>query len=551
MAALRAEAQTQPTATEAHKWWALIATCFGLFMALLDVTVVTVALPTIQRSLAASFADLQWVVSAYTLALAVFLVTAGRLGDLFGRKRVFMLGVAVFSLGSLLCALSGNISAGAFTPIRALIAARALQGLGGSIMLPLSLAIISATFHGRERGAAIGIWGGVSGLAVAIGPLVGGVLVQHVSWQSIFLVNVPIGAVGLGVAAWAIRESRDERAPRSIDWYGLITVTVGMFCLLLGLIQGANKGWTSAYILTLFAVAAAATAAFVVGEFGRPHAMMDPRLFTNRSFLGAAVCAFALNGGLYSLFFFLTIYLQNYLGLDAMATGVRLLPLSAVTMIGAPLAGRMTDRIGARPVLTVGLGLATAGVLLMLRASDVPQAAQWIALLPAFIVAGLGSGMVNPPISTVAVGTVSRARAGMASGVSAMCRQIGNAFGIAFLGAMLTSRYNVALRANILGLQAPGLTAPVKQSIAGGVQQAGAIAGSTGLQGGTAFSNPFAAQPLFPQVQHAARMAFMSGFRELLWIAAGLTAIGVLAALLIRQSDMHHHREEAMVPPTH
>src|SRR5690348_1812862 len=192
-----------------RKWWALAATCFGLFMALLDVTIVNVALPTIGDDLNASFADLQWIINAYALALAVLFVTAGRLGDIFGRKRIFMIGMGLFSLGSLLCALAGSIQIGTLAPIDVLIGARALQGIGGSIMLPLSLAIISNTFHRRERGAAFGIYGGVTGLAAAIGPLVGGILVAKVSWQSIFYLNVPIGAIGILLTAWAVRESRD------------------------------------------------------------------------------------------------------------------------------------------------------------------------------------------------------------------------------------------------------------------------------------------------------------------------------------------------------
>lgn len=540
MSAVPASIPPAPAApgSDARKWWTLVATCFGLFMALLDVTVVSVALPTMQRDLHASLADLQWVVNAYTLALAVLLVTAGRLGDLFGRRRVFIIGLAVFTAGSLFCGLSGGLSIGGLSPIHVLVVARALQGLGGSVMVPLSLAIISATFQGHERGAAIGIWGGVSGLAAAIGPLVGGALVQHVNWQSIFYLNVPIGALGILVTLWTVRESRDEHAPRSIDAFGLVTVTVGMFCLLLGLIQGASRGWTSAYILGLFAVAAVATVAFITGEMRRSNAMMDPRLFRNASFTGAAVSAFTLNAGLYSMLFFLALYLQNYLGIGALGTGLRLLPLSAVTLVGAPLAGRFTDRWGAKPILAVGMGLCTLGVLLMLRVTLGTQPTHWIALLPAFLLCGLGSGMVNPPVSTVAVGTVARARAGMASGVSAMCRQIGNAFGIALLGALLAGRYAKVVTDGIMGLQGPGLSPDVLQGLADGVRQAGAIAGSAGLQGPPGTVNPFAGQPAFPAIQSLAHLAFMDGLKELFWVAAAMLAVGFVAALLVKRSDM-------------
>ncbi|HEX9413315.1 MAG TPA: MFS transporter, partial [Ktedonobacterales bacterium] len=392
-------------ADDPRKWWALAATCFGLFMALLDVTIVNVALPTIQRDLKASFSDLQWVISAYTIALAVLLVTAGRLGDIFGRKRMFMLGLGVFSLGSLCCALAGDITLGSLSHVQVLLAARALQGIGGSIMLPLSLAIISATFHGPQRGVAIGLYGGVTGLATAIGPVVGGILVEKVSWQSIFYLNVPIGLVGIALSAWAIRESRDTRAPRTVDVFGLVTITVAVFCLVLGLIQSgdADKGFGSPYILTLLGLSAVAFVVFVVGELRLTNPMVDPRIFTNASYSGAAVVAFTLSAGLYALFFFLTLYLQNSLGFSALEAGVRFLPLSGLVLVAAPLAGAFTDRLGARPIIFVGMALLVVAVLLMTRISPSDTQADWIILLPAFILGGLGSGLVNPPIGTVAV----------------------------------------------------------------------------------------------------------------------------------------------------
>ncbi|HEX5548428.1 MAG TPA: MFS transporter, partial [Ktedonobacterales bacterium] len=413
-----------------RRWWALAATCFGLFMALLDVTIVNVALPTIGDDLNASFADLQWIINAYALALAVLFVTAGRLGDIFGRKRIFMIGLGLFSLGSLLCALAGSIQLGTLAPIDVLIGARALQGIGGSIMLPLSLAIISNTFYGRERGAAIGIYGGVTGLATAIGPLVGGILVEKVSWQSIFYLNVPIGAIGILLTAWAVRESRDEQAPRSVDVFGLVTLTITLFCLVLALIQAndADKGWTSPYILILFAISAIALIIFVVGELRLRNPMVDPRIFLIPSYTGAAIVAFAISAGLFSLFFFLTLYLQNFLGFSALDAGIRFLPLSGLVLVTAPLAGVLTHRLGAKPILFVGMAVLTIAVLLMTRISPTDTQTDWLVLLPAFVLGGLGSGLVNPPIADVAVGTLPRERAGMASGVNGVCRQLGIAF---------------------------------------------------------------------------------------------------------------------------
>lgn len=526
-----------------RRWWALAACCFGLFMALLDITVVNVALPVIQEDLGVGFSDLQWIISAYTIAIAVLLVTAGRLGDIFGRKRMFLLGLSVFTVGSLLCALSGGIAFGGLSHIQLLWGARAIQGLGGSVMLPVSLAIISATFTGRERGMAIGIWGGVAGLATAIGPVVGGVLVAKASWESIFYLNLPIGVAGIMLSAWAIRESRDEGVPRTVDLFGLVTITASVFCLVLALIQGEGKGWGSAYILTLLAVAAAALISFVVGELRIKNPMVDPRLFKNRSFTGAAITAFALNAGLYSLFFFLTLYFQNFLGFNALGTGLRLLPFSALILFTAPLAGVLTGRVGARPVLFWGMVMLVFSVLLMTLISPQNTQADWIVLLPAFIVGGLGNGLVNPPISTVAVSTVSQGRAGMASGVSNVCRQVGITFGIAFLGALLTSRYNDHIHDKVLALNSSYLGGPARNDIISGVQQAGTIAGSRGLAGN---SNPFQDSPLYPAIQQIARSSFVDGTTFILYVAAAILALGALSALfLIRKSDMIQDPHEA------
>lgn len=518
------------------KWLALVATCFGILMALLDVTVVNVALPVLQDDLNASFPDLQWVIDAYTITLAVFLVTAGRLGDVFGRKRLFIAGLAIFTIGSLLCALSADFTIGSLSNIQVLWGARVIQGLGGSIMLPVSLSIISATFEGRERGTAIGIWGATTGLATAIGPVVGGLLVEKVSWQSIFYLNIPIGVVGILLSIWAIRESRDEDAPRAVDLFGLATITAGLFCLVLALIQGESKGWSSAYIIILFSVAAVSLIVFVVGELRIRNPMLDPRLFKNRSFTGAAITAFCLSAGLYSLLFFLTLYLQNSLAFDPLQTGLRLLPLSAVVLFIAPLSGNLTGRIGPRPILFTGMAFLAVAVLLMTRISGQYQQSDWILLLPAFFLAGVGNGLVNPPISTVAIGTVSPAKAGMASGVNTVARQVGVAFGIAFWGALLATRYNNYVKDKIQALNAPRLDDSTKSKIIDGVQNAGTTAGSTGLKGG---GGSFQNSPIYGQVQDIARASFVDGTVDVLRLASILLAVGALSALfLIRNSDL-------------
>jgi EmrB/QacA subfamily drug resistance transporter len=413
-------------------------------------------------------------------------------------------------------------------------------------MLPLSLAIITATFGSQERGTAFGIWGGVTGLATAIGPVVGGVLVQNVGWQSIFLLNVPVGLIGIALSAWAISEWYDERAPRTVDLFGMATSAVCVLCLVLALVQGndPDKGWTSPYILALLGGALVAFVAFVVGELRIRFPMADPRLFRIRSFTGSAIVAFTVSAGFYSLFFFLTLYMQNTLGFDALQAGVRFLALSGLILVGAPLAGRLTDRLGPRPVLVASTILLTVSVLLMTRISSGHfDQTQWLALLPAFLLGGIASGMVNPPIATLAVGTVERRVAGMASGISGLCRQVGMAVGIAFLGALLTSRYNAYIHDGVMAWNAPGLTPALRQRLIAGAQRAGDLAGSAGLQGA---GSRYTHLPLFPGLSHIARSAFVDGTIDILRIAAALVALGLLAsALLVRRTDVQQEKDGA------
>lgn len=527
--------------SDSRRWWALVAIAFGLFMSLLDVTVVNVALPTIQHDLHESFTTLQWVVNAYALVVAVLLVTSSRLGDYFGRKRLFILGMGVFTLGSLLCALSGRLSVGSLNPATILNISRGIQGIGGSAMVPLSLSLITATFHGRERGTAFGIWGGVSGLATAVGPLLGGVLVSQVGWQSIFYLNIPTGIVGMVVAMWAIRESRDERMKRAVDVYGLVTLTVALFCLVLALMEGNQKGWSSSYIVTLFVVGGISLLAFVVGELKISHPMVDPRLFKIPSFTGAAIAAFALSAGLYALLFYLSLYMQNYLGFSALGAGLRFLPLSALVFLGAPLAGRFTDRIGPKWILAVGMAFIVAGVFALSRLGGATRPSDWVMLLPGLILAGIGNGMVNPPISTIAMGTVEPRHLGMASGISNVARQTGVAFGIAALAAFLGNRYNHHMSQSVGHLHGAGLTSAVRHTLLKGIEAAGPIAGSTGLHGA---GGRYAHSPLFHTVAGYARNAFLLGTRDTVWFAGMLLTLGLVATVvLVRQRDMVHRQE--------
>ncbi|WP_168118725.1 DHA2 family efflux MFS transporter permease subunit [Paenibacillus sp. HB172176] len=516
------------------RWWALGAVCLGLFMALLDVTIVNVALPAIQSDLQTDFSELEWVVNAYTLVFAVALVTTSRLGDIFGRKTLFMLGMVVFTIGSLLCGLSHDIMM--------LNLSRGVQGLGASAMTPLSLAIISATFSGKQRGIAIGIWGGVSGLATGIGPVIGGLLVKHIGWQSIFYLNIPVGIIAVLLSIWAIKQSKDESAARKIDLFGFVTFTVFMFCLIYGLIQFSQEGndWRSLQVWLLFGISALALVIFVAGELRVKHPMADPRLFKIPSFTGSAIAAFCLSAGMYALLFNLTLYLQSFLGLDSLETGVKLIAFTAMALLFGPLSGALMGKVSLKWLVVVSMVLMAIGVYAMSFLSHHHDPAKWIVLLPGFIIAGIGSGLINPPISNLAVGTVPLQRAGMASGMSNVARQMGSAFGIAFFGAILSSRYTTLVADRVQSLTDNRIDQSVKEQVIQTIESAGPIAGSNGLAG-MERTPLFQDNPLFDTYREITRASFVDGTIDIIRIASVILAIGaVLCMVLIRKKDLQH-----------
>jgi EmrB/QacA subfamily drug resistance transporter len=411
-----------------RKWWTLVAVCVATFMLLLDITIVNVALPAIERALDASFSDLQWVVDAYALALAVCVLSAGALADLYGRKRVFILGIVLFTLASAAC--------GAANDPLFLIIARGVQGIGGAMMFATGLALISQEFHGKERGSAFGIWGATIGAAVAIGPLAGGMLTSWLSWRWIFLVNIPIGVVAVVLAARELRESSDPEHSR-LDPIGLVTLTVGLLTLILALIEGNAHGWTSTYIVSLLVTAVVFLGLFIASQTRDVPTMIDLQLFRHPAFDGAQTTAFAISASMFAMFLYLTLYLQNILGLSPLQTGLRFLPLSIVSFFAAPLAGRLTTRVPIRALLAFGLAL---NAIAMWSMSRVTPSSTWTVLLPGFILGGIGIGFVNAPLATTAVSTVRVERAGMASGINNTFRQIGIATGIAGLGAIFSAK---------------------------------------------------------------------------------------------------------------
>jgi EmrB/QacA subfamily drug resistance transporter len=413
-----------------RKWRALLIVCVAIFMLLLDITVVNVALPDIQKELDASFTELQWVVDAYALTLATCVLTAGTLGDQKGRKRVFIIGVALFIAASAAC--------GAATTPVFLDLARAAQGVGGAIMFPVSLAILSQEFHGRERGTAFGIWGATIGLAVAIGPLVGGILTEYAGWRWIFFVNLPIGALCIFGALAYLHESRDE-GRGGFDIPGFVFLTAGLFSLVLALLRGNAWGWSSGKTVGLFVAAVVLLAAFVGNELRAKYPMLDVRLFRAPAFTGVQIVAFTLSSAMFSQFLYLALYLQNLLKYSPLQAGLRFLPLSLVSFVAAPIAGRLSARIPFRILLAVGMGLIGVALLLM---HGVTPSSDWTTLLAGFIVGGVGVGTVNAPLASASVSVVEPRQAGMASGTNNTFRQVGIATGIAGLGAILQAKGN-------------------------------------------------------------------------------------------------------------
>jgi len=411
-----------------RRWWALGAMCFALFMIMLDNTVVNVALPSIQRSLHASTASLEWTVNAYTLSFAVLLVTGGRLGDLFGRRKVFLAGVVVFACSSGAIGFSPNDTW--------LVAWRAVQGVGSAMMMPATLSIITNAFPPQERGKAIGTWAGVSALALAIGPVLGGFLVESVSWQSIFFLNLPVAVGAVVVTLFAVRESRDESVAQRVDLPGVLTLTTGLAALVLALVEGNEWHWGSGRELALFAIAAAGLAAFAVVERRQSSPMVDFSFFRSRTFLGANIVAFIVSFAMLAMFFFMALYMQNVLHYSPLQAGLRFLPSTLMIVIIAPLAGRLADRVGPRPLMTFGL-LAVSGALFW--QSQLTVSSGYGTLLPGFMLMGIGMAFVMSPMSMAAMNSVAPAKAGVASGILSMNRMVGGTFGVAVLGAMVAT----------------------------------------------------------------------------------------------------------------
>ena len=500
-----------------RKWWTLIAVCFGTFMLLLDITVVNVALPDIQVALHASFADLQWVVDAYALTLAAFLLTAGVLGDMYGRRGMFAIGLVLFSLASLTCGLA--------TTSLMLNLSRAAQGVGGAIMFATSLALIAQAFAGKERGTAIGVYGAVVGGAVAVGPLVGGAITTGIGWRWIFFINIPIGVVAVVITLTKVANARIPTG-RRIDWLGFVTFTSSLFFLVYALVQGNAKGWGSTYIVSMLVASGVLMIIFVIGEWRQKDPMLDLGLFKRPAMVGVSLGSFTLSASIFAMFLYLTLYMQEILGYSALAAGIRFLPLTMLAFIVAPIAGKLTVRIQTRFLMSLGLALVAIGCQLM---THVGGTSSWLVLLPGFLVCGVGIGITNPVLASGSVSVVPPERSGMSTGTASTFRQVGIATGIAGLGAIFVHLIKPAVVSNLKGSLAGNAV------LAHGGQGLDSALASGGVRGAAAsIPSPAGRQALLT----AYRDGFATTFNHLMAIAAVIALVGAIGCLfLVRQKD--------------
>jgi EmrB/QacA subfamily drug resistance transporter len=499
-----------------RKWWTLIAVSVAVFMLLLDITVVNVALPDIRRSLHSSFSDLQWVVDAYSLTLAAFLLTSGTLADLLGRRLIFAIGLVIFTGASAACGLSS-------TPLM-LNLARGVQGIGGAMMFATSLALIAAAFHGRDRGTAFGVFGAVTGAAVAVGPVLGGIITSGIGWEWVFFVNVPIGVVAVIVTLARVTESRDPGA-RGVDWAGLVTFSSGLFLLVYALVQGNDKGWGSTEIVAMLGAAAVLLVAFVLVELAQERPMLDLSLFRRPAFTGASLVAFTLAASFFSMFLYLTLYLQDVLDYSPLQAGLRFLPTTLLSFIVAPIAGRLSVRMPIR--LLLGTGLVLIGIALLLM-TTLTASSEWTVLIVPFIFAGTGVGLVNPPLAATAIGVAPTERSGMASGINTTFRQVGIATGVAGLGAVFQ---HVITSGTVSALRGGGHVGEVLSAAHG--QLTGILSsGSLDALGHHISQSGHAA------LEHAYRIGFAEAFTTIAAIAAVIALLGAVAGYtLVRGRD--------------
>lgn len=515
--------QAAEAVPERNPWLILVVLCGAVFMLLLDTTIVNVAQQKIKVALGADLSEIQWILDSYILAYAVLILSFGRLGDVFGRKKLFMIGMGIFTLASALCAASTLISqVTGIPPAAALIGARVLQGVGGAMMMPQTLSLITIAFPPQLRGSAMGVWGSVVALGAVLGPIVGGWLVTNFSWEWVFLINVPVGTVAILATLSIVPESVDPFASGRIDWGGILLSGVGTFALVYAAIEGNAFGWTSPIIVGSFAASIVLLSLFVWWESRVDDPMMKLELFAIRNFSVANVLALATSFGMLGVFFPMTVFLQGALGLSPLEAGLAMLPNGLVLMFVAPTAGRLSDKIGARWILVTGLSLMTIGIVAMIRQIS-PDATQWSFVIPLSIT-GVGMGMTFAPMTAAAMRQVPPHISGSASGILNTTRNLGQVLGIAVLGSVLQSRLGVHA-VETLG-QVSNLDPDVESTLGDLI--------ATGRVEAIPAALPPGSENLLPLIQGSVRQAFSLSLHETFAIGAVTCLLGACVALLIQ-----------------
>lgn len=486
-----------------RKWWPLVAVCLGTFMLLIDVTIVNVALPAMARSLSTSFASLQWVVDAYALALAALLLGIGSIADLVGHRRAYLAGLALFAVASLVCGLAPDAAM--------LITARAVQGIGAAAMFATTFALLNSSYQGRDRGTAYGLWGAVSGASAAIGPIIGGLLTEGISWRWIFFVNLPVSVLAIALSLRVLPVDRPVRE-RHVDVAGMVLFTIAAAALTFGLIRANEDGWANPRIYGLLVISALALATFVLVQARSRHAMLDLELFGNRAFLGTLIAALLLNFAAFAYFTYTSIWLQSVLGLSPIQAGLTGLPLSIASFAVSAGIGRYLHRGAPGPI--IGTGMILIGLGAVLNALLVGSHSSWPALVPGFVIVGAGVGLATPTLSSSAMAAVAVERGGMAAGTINTARQLGFAIGIAVLGTFFATRAGQA----ISDTGRPGATG-IAHALAGGQAQGLLAKAGAGR----------------PALDATLRTAAAAGLDVAFWVAgiAGIAA-GLAVLVLVR-----------------
>jgi EmrB/QacA subfamily drug resistance transporter len=524
------EAKAGPrTAGAARNPWAVLAVlCLGLFMILLDGTIVNIAIPHIQSYFDTTYSNIEWVMNAYILAFAVLLVPMGRFGDLWGRRKLFLAGMVLFTVGSLACGLAPTIYL--------LIAFRVLQGIGGAAMMPSTLSIITSVFAPEKRGAAMGVWGGVSGVASGLGPVLGGIIIQYVtwpavsdSWRWIFLVNIPVGIIGVLLTLRLVPESKNPTAVESLDFPGIGLLSVSLFSLTFALIEGQRLGWASGTILGLFAAAAVAFLVFYVWEHRVKQPLIDFSLFRSLNFAAGNATGLLLSAAMMGVFFTIPIFLQSVLGFSAIKAGLVMAPMSVIIIFAAPLAGILSDRLGSKWIVAAGMFLLAVGLAWMAGlipgVEKIAPDTTSLSLLAPFLISGIGIGFAVAPVTSAVMATAPRDRVGNASGVLSTMRQVGSLLGIAVLGAVLQNQVTANITKGVEAIsQIPdALKQKIIAAASSGSMQMGAPNGGSGM--------PAMAQAM---MESLFKGWFTDAIATAFLVGVAFAVIGGLCALLLR-----------------